>query len=79
MFLGIGHYTKLLEYRGGFKGGVDRGVHPCWPWSTGVQGGAKISIPVIAVNVHYYKYSWVSRDVINFTGGQLQIDTLSSD
>ena len=23
--------------------------------------------------------SWVSRDVINFTGGQLQIDTLSSD
>ena len=27
-------------------------------------------------------YSWVSRDVINFTGGQrgqLQIDTLSSD
>ena len=24
-------------------------------------------------------YSWVSRDVINFTGGQLQIDTLSSN
>ena len=24
-------------------------------------------------------YSWVSRDVINFTGGELQIDTLSSD
>ena len=23
--------------------------------------------------------SWVSCDVINFTGGQLQIDTLSSD
>ena len=23
------------------------------------------------------QYSWVSRDVINFTGGQLQIDTLS--
>ena len=24
-------------------------------------------------------YSWVSRDVINFTEGQLQIDTLTSD
>ena len=24
-------------------------------------------------------YSWVSRDVINFTGGQLQINTQSSE
>ena len=24
-----------------------------------------------------FHYSWVSRDVINFTGGQLQIDTQS--
>ena len=25
----------------------------------------------------FFWCSWVSRDVINFTGGQLQIDTLS--
>ena len=31
----------LLGTRGGFRGGVDRGAHPCWPWSTGVQGGCK--------------------------------------
>ena len=24
-------------------------------------------------------YSWVSRDIINFTGGQLQIDTLEGN
>ena len=32
--------------RGGFWGGVHRGAHPCWPWSTGVQGGGvqKLSI-----------------------------------
>ena len=31
---------------------------------------AKLSFQVLL-------YSWVSRDVINFTGGQLQIDTQS--
>ena len=36
----------MLLIRGGFRGGVDRGVHPCWPWSTGVHGGAKISITI---------------------------------
>ena len=37
---------------------MHRGVHPCWPWSTGVQGGVKkISITIIAVNAHHYKYS----------------------
>ena len=34
---------------------------------------SSILMPVLLFN------SWVSRDVINFTGGQLQIDTLSSD
>ena len=29
--------------------------------------------------VSYGSCSWVSHDIINFTGGQLQIDTLSSD
>ena len=33
-----------LNDRGGFRGGVHRGVHPCWPWSTGVQGGCKKSV-----------------------------------
>ena len=33
----------LAVNRGGFIGGVHRGAHPCWPWSTGVQGGAKKS------------------------------------
>ena len=29
----------------GGGGGVHRGAHPCWPWSTGVQGrGAKNQI-----------------------------------
>ena len=28
-------------------------------------------------NTQISQYSWVSRDVINFTGGQLQIDTQS--
>ena len=41
-----GSYTRLL-HRGGFRGGVNRGVNLCWPWS-------KISITIIAVNVHHY-------------------------
>ena len=42
---------------------MDRGAHPCWPWSTGVQGGAKISTTIIAVNVHHYKYSTLKREI----------------
>jgi hypothetical protein len=26
-------------YQGLIYMGVHRGAHPCWPWSTGLQGG----------------------------------------
>ena len=41
-----------VKVRGGFRGGVDRGAQPCWPWST-----------IIAVNVHHYKYSTLKREI----------------
>ena len=31
-------------HRGVFRGGVHRAAHPCWPWSTGVQGGCEKSV-----------------------------------
>jgi hypothetical protein len=35
----ISHNNVYLKQRGGFMGGggVHRGAHPCWPWSTRVQ------------------------------------------
>ena len=52
-----------LCIRGGFRGGVDRGVHPVGLGQQGCKGGgAKISITIIAVNVHY-KYSTLKREI----------------
>ena len=49
----------------------------CCCWKTKIEN--KLSIKLWQLKTHYLLDSWVSRDVINFTGGQLQIDTLSSD
>jgi hypothetical protein len=37
---------------------VHRGVHPCWPWSTAVQGGVQ--------KIKYFKCLRYSKFVISF-------------
>ena len=44
--------------------GVDLGVRtPVGLGQQGCKGGAKISITIIAVNVHHYKYSTLKREI----------------
>jgi hypothetical protein len=49
--------------RGGFIGGVHRGAHPCWPWSTGVQGGAKKSNSEIWHNFQGFSFFEVKLEL----------------
>ena len=56
---------------------MDRGAHPCWPWPRVCKGGVKISITIIAVNVHHYKYSILKREIkrrLNTNQKQFNID-----
>ena len=39
------HNNNPVRYtQGWLRGGVHRGAHPCWHWSTGVQGGCTKSV-----------------------------------
>ena len=44
------------------------------PYCDYTEQGTILQATTLTLQQHY---SWVSRDVINFTGGQLQIDTQS--
>ena len=74
----LAHWLLFRAWSCEHRRNIFHPLHLSW------QGNWKIDFIVVnfqqwSVCVLFEVYSWVSRDVINFTGGQLQIDTLSSD